>query len=282
MFKLRSRSLVGSLAVVLLLAGCTPSTDEGSASSDDGSTSALAADAAKLLEEAGVVGDRNGEEALFKATITPAEGVSEAFVGNASAILREWYARSSLDPEVLNAPDLQTALDRVYTDFVLLPDFGTEMQESAPEPVQFVLSASYMGQTARLSPTIPTFAEFETYLSTDTTTGKSEQVMILRASSIYTTELPNDEAGLIVLERQFGIWSPEGVDDVKSNWSWRQGFRFFGVDQCALEKDLVLSPTADAGEQAAAAEAARSVVDGTAQTAAAWEGQGGTDITCEQ
>jgi hypothetical protein len=281
MFKLRSRSLVGSLAVVLLLAGCTPSTDEGSASSDDGSTSALAADAAKLLEEVGVVGDRNGEEALFKATITPAEGVSEAFVGNASAILREWYARSSLDPEVLNAPDLQTALDRVYTDFVLLPDFGTEMQESAPEPVQFVLSASYMGDTTLLSQNIPTYAEFETFQG-ETDSGLLTQVMVLRASSIYPVELPDNEAGLIVLERQFRIWSPEGVDDVKSDWTWTQGFRFLGVDQCVFEDDLVLSPTADAEEQAAAAEAARSVVDGTAQTAAAWEDFAGTDLSCEQ
>ena len=254
-----------------MISGCAaPGTGVSSAEPSVASASRTAAEteAAALLTEAGVVGDSAGAETLRRTIAPLTTGVSQAFLLNAKEILTEWYVRSSLDPAVLNASDRQAAIDLVFTDFDLMPDLGTTLQTDA-RPAEFITWASYMGDTVLLGAAIPTYAEFDSYAST--VDDAPVQVLILRASSIYTVESPEGTAELIVIERQLSLWAPAGVDEVSPAWKTSTKTDFFGADECQFIRDLVVAPSSESKYQAEARDQAKLVVSGAAQTQESWD-----------
>jgi len=282
MFKSLSASIVGGIAVLLLVTGCgAPAEDSDTATkpSPSPTETALEADAKQLLADVGVVGNESGKATLTKANVPVAEGVSQEFATNAAAILREWYGRAALNPDSINAADLATAESMTYTDFDLLPDFEDKIRERAAPETAFMASTTYMGGTELIGSTFPTYAEFTSSLEDHD--GYSTQSMILRASTLYTVELPDSTPGLMISTRELTIESPQGVDDVRLDWSHGWSHMVLGSDYCSYQVDHVFVPEASPEAQEIVRQNAALVISGAAQKADGWNGFApGVEQTC--
>jgi len=298
MFRRHSASLVVGLSVLVLVTGCAaspggtgfpttaspsePSPSEPTATSTPPQTEAdeqpaprtaaetarLLADVDVLLAEVGVVGERDGVAALSATPVHQGDGVSDEFAATASELLRTWYISASLDPEVLNAPDIEAAVARSYDNLAVLPDLRSKVEAMGGKERALNTMTTWMDDTRPIGDDIPTYAQFESL------TGPVGDVpaswMWLRATSIYPVELPDGEAGLIMASRQLGVWSPEGVDDVKADLGFASYLQVAGTDICVYARDLARSPDDDPFAQDEARALARMAVDGTLQTENGW------------